>query len=210
MSQFLSNCTASALTDAAANLLAGSLVAFPTETVYGLGATISNDEAIKKIYSLKQRPLEKALTVHLALLDQVHLVAQDIPEEFFLLHQCFLPGPLTLVLKKKSSVSKFVSSYDTVAIRIPSHPAALKFLRILKEPIIGTSANISSEKDPISAKELSENFHNKIECIIDGGICDVGVPSTILNLVGEIKILRKGSISKSQIEKVLNREILSV
>jgi L-threonylcarbamoyladenylate synthase len=187
----------------------GGIIAFPTETVYGLGAFISNDEAIKKIYILKNRPLEKALTVHFGSAEQVYIVAEDIPEDFFLLSQYFLPGPLTMVLKKKSSVSRLVSAYDTVAVRIPSHPTALKFLKTLKEPIIGTSANISSQKDPISMREVSVNFHNKIECIIDGGICNVGIPSTILNLVGEIKIIRKGTISKEHIEQVLHKKILT-
>lgn len=188
----------------------GGVVGFPTETVYGLGASISNDEAIKKIYLLKNRPPEKALTVHLGLIEQVYKVAEDLPPEFFLLYDHFLPGPLTIVLKKKKSVSKMVSSYDTVAVRFPSHPTALKFLKILEDPIIGTSANISSQKDPLSAQEVVKSFDGKIDCIIDGGICDVGIPSTILNLVGELKILRKGSIEKEEIEKILGRKIISV
>lgn len=188
----------------------GGIIGFPTETVYGLGASVSDEEAIKKIYSLKNRPIEKALTVHVGSLDHVYLVAEDLPEDFFLLQKSFLPGPLTIVLKKRSSISKFVSSFDTVAIRMPSHPAALKFLKVLKEPIIGTSANYSSCKDPISADEVSNYFHDKIDCIIDGGICDMAIPSTVLNLVGEYKILRKGPVSQEQIEKILNRKILSV
>jgi L-threonylcarbamoyladenylate synthase len=184
-----------------------AVIAFPTETVYGLGAFISKDKAIEKIYKLKKRPPEKALTVHLGNLDQVHLVAENIPEIFFVLANKFLPGPLTIILKKKKSISPWVSSLDTVAVRIPSHPLTLTLLKGLDEPIVGTSANISSEKSPISAQEIKSNFLNQIECIIDGGQCDIGIPSTVITLVDEIKILRKGFITKNQIEKTLNIKI---
>lgn len=186
----------------------GGVVGFPTETVYGLGASIASDEAIKKIYLLKNRPPEKALSVHLGSIEQVYKVAEDIPPEFFQLYEHFLPGPLTIVLKKKKSVSSMVSSYDSVAVRFPSHPTALKFLKILDDPIIGTSANISSQKDPITADEVLRSFNGKVDCIIDGGKCEVGSASTILNLVGELKILRKGIVSKEEIEQVLKRSVL--
>ena len=182
------------------------IVGFPTETVYGLGALISKDKAIEKIYRLKARPAEKALTIHIGNINQVHLVADEIPDDFFILAKCFLPGPLTIVLKKKEGVSPLISSLDTIAIRIPSHPLSLKLLKGLKSPIIGTSANISSYPSPVTADEVSNNFHNKIECIIDGGPCDKGIPSTVISIVDEIKILREGSITKEQIESALNKK----
>jgi L-threonylcarbamoyladenylate synthase len=186
----------------------GGIIGFPTETVYGLGASISNDAAIRKVYELKKRPLEKALIVHMGKLDQVHFVAEDIPDEFFLLASTFLPGPLTLVLKKKKEISSLVSSLNTIGVRIPSHPVALHLLRGIDEPIIGTSANISHHKSPVSAEEVLDNFDGQIECIIDGGRCDIGVPSTILSLVDGIKILRKGLITPEQIQQVLGREVV--
>lgn len=188
----------------------GGVIAFPTETVYGLGAFISNDEAIKKIYSLKNRPYEKALTVHMGSLDQAYLVAKEIPKEFFLLADHFLPGPLTIILKKRNNLSRMVSSLSTVGIRIPSHPVAQHLLRGLKEPIIGTSANVSSQKPLTSAQEVSEIFGGKVESIIDGGTCEVGIPSTVLSLAEEPVILRNGFITQAQIEAVLGRKISSI
>ena len=182
----------------------GGVIAFPTETVYGLGSSIYNEAAINRIYELKSRPNEKALIVHMGKLQQVYMVAEDIPDAFFDLARAFLPGPLTIILKKKKEVSNLISPFNTIAVRIPSHPIALKLLKGLQFPIVGTSANISNQKNPISFIDVAKNFHEKVDCIIDGGICDIGQPSTIISLVDSNEILRKGIISKSQIEKALN------
>lgn len=186
----------------------GGVIGFPTETVYGLGAFISNEEAIRKIYALKNRPEEKAMIVHIGKIEQVYLLADDIPEDFFLLSSRFLPGPLTIILKKKNTLSRLVSSYDTVAIRYPSHKLALKLLNDLEEPIVGTSANISNQSPALSSIEVVKYFEGKIDCIIDGGKSNLGLPSTILSLVGEMKILRVGSITKKQLEQVIKKPII--
>ncbi len=185
----------------------GEVIAFPTETVYGLGALISQNKAIEDIYALKKRLESKALTVHAGSLESVNMVAKDIPEDFYLLARHFLPGPLTVILKKNEKISSLISPYETIGFRIPAHKTALSLLKMLKEPIVGTSANISSCKSPVCANEVLDTFNEKISCIIDGGRCKIGVASTVLSLVGEISILREGSITKEQIEKVLNKTV---
>jgi L-threonylcarbamoyladenylate synthase len=189
-------------------LLNNGVIGFPTETVYGLGAFISQDDALKKIYELKIRSPSKALTIHASKIEKVFEVSSDITDDFFLLAEHFLPGPLTIILKKKKSISSLISPYETIGFRVPSHPLALKVLSFLDEPLVGTSANISSSKSPVSAKEVMDVFDGKISCVIDGGQCPIGVASTVISLVGEIKILRVGSISKEEIEKVLKIMIL--
>ena len=183
------------------------VVIFPTETVYGLGAFISKENALKKIYDLKQRPRNKPFTVHIGDIKQAELVARELPKEFFQLAEHFLPGPLTIIVKKNPNISALVSPFDTIGIRFPAHPLILKLLKHLDEPIVGTSANISSRKNPISAKEAAEPFTENIDCIIDGGLCNIGQPSTIINLVGSIRILRQGFITPKQITSALNVEI---
>lgn len=179
------------------------VIAFPTETVYGLGTYISNEEGINRIYELKNRPRDKALLVHMGKLEQIYMVAEEIPDEFFILARAFWPGPLTMILKKKKSVSSLISNSSTIGVRMPNHPITLKLLQNLKQPIVGTSANVSYQENPTSALDVSRNFHDKIDCIIDGGQCDFGVPSTIISLVDGNDILRKGSITKEQINRVL-------
>jgi L-threonylcarbamoyladenylate synthase len=186
----------------------GEIIGFPTETVYGLGALISKEEAIKKIYSLKKRSLKKSLIIHLGKVEDVLKVAEDIPKEFYLLANYFLPGPITVILKKRKEISSLISQDDTVAIRIPAHGITLKILKFLKEPIVGTSANISNENSPIFAKEVLNTFDNKISTIIDGGECPLGIPSTVINLNKKPKILRKGFVTKEQIERILKKKIL--
>ena len=185
----------------------GGVIAFPTETVYGLGAFISNEQGLKKIYTLKHRSENKPLTVHIGNISQAKLVAKDLPPAFFKLAEQFLPGPLTIIVKKQEGVSSLVSPFDTVGIRIPSHPLTLKLLKEIENPIVGTSANESSLKSSVSAVEVLNSFENKIDCIIDGGLCDIGLPSTIVDLTDQIKILRNGFITKDQIENALKIKI---
>lgn len=182
----------------------GEVIAFPTETVYGLGALISNEEALKKIYLLKERPERKALIVHISKIEDVKKVAKDIPKIFYLLASHFFPGPVSFILKKRNDLSPLVSSYDTVAVRMPAHGLTLKLIDFLKEPIVGTSANISNEKNPVTFKDVLSAFGGKIHAIIDGGICPIGIPSTIIDLTDGMKILREGFITIDQINAVLN------
>ncbi|NGX63996.1 MAG: Threonylcarbamoyl-AMP synthase [Candidatus Anoxychlamydiales bacterium] len=180
-----------------------NVVAFPTETVYGLGAHVFKEEAIEKIYTLKNRDRKKSLIVHISKIEDVKKVARDIPDAFYILAQKFFPGPLTIILKKKDTIPSIVSESSTIAVRMPNNIYTLKLIELLKEPIVGTSANISNAKNPISAKDVLDTFMGKIDAIIDSGICPIKVPSTIISLVDSYKILRQGSISKDQIDSVL-------
>jgi L-threonylcarbamoyladenylate synthase len=186
----------------------GGVIAFPTETVYGLGALISQEKAIVEIYNLKKRSSSKALTIHASRIEDVLDIACDIPEDFYRLANHFLPGPLTIILKKNKRISNLISPYDTIGFRIPASSMTLELLNSLNEPMVGTSANISQAESPIYAKEVHDSFNGQISCIIDGGKCPIGVASTIVSLVGEIKILRSGFITKEQLERVLNKKIL--
>jgi L-threonylcarbamoyladenylate synthase len=188
----------------------GKIIAFPTETVYGLGAHVFNEKALKKIFNLKKRPQNKSLIVHVASFEDIEKVAQDIPKEFHLLFDKFFPGPLTVVLKKKEGISSFVSKDNTVAVRMPQNDITLRLIRLVGDPIVGTSANLSSQENSIQADAVKKNFDGKISAIIDGGRCSFGLPSTVLSLVGEIKILRNGVLEKKQIEEVLKRKVQSL
>ena len=180
------------------------VIAFPTETVYGLGAHMFKEEAIKKIYALKKRDKNKALIVHLGSIEDVKRVAIEIPNDFYTLASRFFPGPLTIILKKNPEISSLISSDSTIALRMPDNYYTQKLINLLGSPIVGTSANISNQKSPVSAKMVIDAFFNKISAIIDTGECSLKIPSTIISLVDKpYKILRTGSISKDQIDKAL-------
>lgn len=188
----------------ALTLSESKVIAFPTETVYGLGAHVFNTQAIDKIFALKNRPKDKGLIVHLGKIEDVKKVAKDIPQAFYILADKFFPGPLTIVLKKKDDISKNVSIDSSVAVRMPDSIYTIKLINYLGDPIVGTSANLSDGKNPISAKEVIDTFSNKIDTIIDAGVCPLKIPSTIISLVqNSYKILRVGSITKNQINAVL-------
>ncbi len=194
----------STLKKAADLIKSGELVVFPTETVYGLGADVFNEKAIEKIYELKQRKKDKGLIVHLSKIEDVEKVACDIPDIFYLLAKEFFPGPLTIILKRKPNLPKNISPNDTIAVRMPDCRAALKFIDFVQNPIVGTSANISTQKPPINADQVLDVFEGKIGAIIDAGECRLKVPSTVISILETpFKILREGEISKDDIEKVL-------
>lgn len=185
-------------------LEASKVIAFPTETVYGLGAHIFKKRAIEKIYVLKKRDKNKALIVHLGRVEDVKKVAKEIPSDFYKLANNFFPGPLTVILKKRDNISSLISSGSTIAVRMPDNYYTQKLINLLGNPIVGTSANISNSKSPINAKMVLDAFFNKIPAIIDTGMCELKVPSTIISLVEKpYKILRYGSISKDQVDKAL-------
>lgn len=188
-----------------ADLLAESkVIAFPTETVYGLGAHVFKEDAIDKIYTLKNRPKDKGLIVHLGKIEDVKKVAKDIPQIFYILAKKFFPGPLTIILKKRESVLSNISIGSTLAVRMPASLYTLKLINYLGDPIVGTSANLSGAKSPISAKEVIKTFSGKIEIIMDTGICPIKIPSTIISLEHyPYKILREGKISKDEIDEAL-------
>ena len=210
MSQCLSNCTASAMADAAANLLAGNLVAFPTETVYGLGADACNAAAVARIYSVKGRPADHPLIVHVASMDALGDWSADVPEYAIALARDFWPGPMTLIMKRSALAGDFVTGgQDTVGIRVPDHVVALGLLeafaraggRGVAAPSANRFGNVSPTTAQAVADELSE-YLSDADQIIDGGACAVGVESTIIDCTGDApRILRPGAVTVAMIEQ---------
>lgn len=181
----------------------GGLVAFPTDTVYGLGASAYNTEAVKRIYEVKGRPITMALPLLLADIGQMSEVAQTIPPIARLLADAFLPGALTIVLLKSPSVPEIISGGgSTVAVRIPAHPVPVALARETG-PIVGTSANISGKPSAVTAAQVSAQLGDTVDLIIDGGTCPGGRESTVIDVTGERPIiLREGAISKEALQKV--------
>ncbi len=208
-SQYLSNCTADALRGAAENILAGNLVAFPTETVYGLGADACNDDAVARIYSVKARPADHPLIVHVSSIQRIHDWAEDIPMYAIALARDFWPGPMTLVLKRSLLAKDFITGgQDTVGVRVPNHPVALALLEAFEsiggKGIAAPSANRFGQVSPTTAAAVAEEigeFLDSTHQILDGGACAVGVESTIIDCTGDApKILRPGAITVAMIE----------
>ncbi len=187
----------------------GKLVAFPTETVYGLGAPIFNPEAVQSIFTAKGRPSDNPLIAHIHHLDQLKEIAQEIPEIFYRLAHVFFPGPLAIVLKKRSSVPSVASAgLDSIAVRMPSHFIASKLLESVGEPLVAPSANLSGKPSSTQAKHVLDDFNGKIAAVIDGGKTDVGIESTVISLLGSVPVLlRPGSICQEEIETVLGSAI---
>lgn len=183
----------------------GELVAFPTETVYGLGANAFNARAVRKIFKAKGRPADNPLIVHVSDEQMLKSVVKDIPVKAIPLMKKFWPGPLTIVFKKKKRVPDVVTAGgDTVAVRMPSHPVALALIRGAGVPIAAPSANTSTRPSPTEAKHVYDDFNGRIPLILDGGKTNIGVESTVLDLTTNIPtLLRKGKITKKDIEKVI-------
>ena len=179
----------------------GGIAAFPTDTVYGLGASISISRAVEQVYRVKQRPRDMALPLLLADKSHISEVAQVVPQIAWLLADKFLPGALTMVLFKSESVSDIVTGGDeTVAIRIPAHPIPIALIRGVGTPIAGTSANLSGQPSALTAEEVYTQLGDKVDLIIDGGRCPGGLESTIVDLTGETPvILREGAISREEL-----------
>jgi L-threonylcarbamoyladenylate synthase len=172
----------------------GGLVAFPTDTVYGLGALAFDHHAIESIYIAKNRPVEKAIPILFGDTGALDLVAGSIPEMARIFASRFWPGPLTCVVPKKPTLPKAVSATSTVAVRIPNHPAALSLLRAAG-PMAVTSANISGQANPCTAQEVYEQLNGRIPLILDGGRTPGGIPSTLVDCTGDQPIiLREGPI----------------
>jgi L-threonylcarbamoyladenylate synthase len=210
VSQFLSNCSADAVSKAAANLLAGKLVAFPTETVYGLGADACNADAVARIYSVKGRPVDHPLIVHVASMDALGDWAADVPGYAISLARDFWPGPMTLIMKRSELAGDFVTGgQDTVGVRVPDHPVALglleAFARAGGKGVAAPSANRFGNVSPTTAQavadELSE-YLGEADLILDGGACEIGVESTIIDCTGDApRILRPGAVTVAMIEE---------
>lgn len=201
----LNNKITSDVTLAATYLKTGNLVAFPTETVYGLGADANNPTAILKVFQAKGRPSDHPLIVHIAQVEQLTDWAQNIPTTAWQLAQHFWPGPLTLILDKQPHVSPLITGGQaTIAIRIPNHPLTLELLQQFGSGIVGPSANKYGRISPTSAAHVAADLGAEVAAILDGGMCDVGIESTIINLTAaEPTVMRLGAISAKQIGKVL-------
>lgn len=189
-------------------LHAGKLVAFPTETVYGLGADATNTEAVLSIFRAKGRPADNPLIVHIHDVSQLEKLC-EVPDRVLPLMDVFWPGPLTLLFRKFSSVPDAVTAgLSTVAVRMPSHPVAAELLRKCNLPVAAPSANTSGRPSPTLASHVMEDMNSRIPLIIDGGPCEVGLESTVLDFChGDPTILRPGGITKEMIENVLHREV---
>jgi L-threonylcarbamoyladenylate synthase len=184
----------------------GKLVAFPTETVYGLGASAFNREAIERVYEIKGREKQKALTVHIANKEDVNLFAKEIPPIAERLISLFWPGPLTIILPKKKEVPEEISPTEKVGLRMPSHPISL-YLIEGSGPTVAPSANLSGYPSPTNAEMVIEQLGEKIDCLIDGGKTPLGVESTVIDVTDKPVILREGMITKEEIEKAIDGEV---
>ena len=196
--------------DAAAHLKAGDLVAFPTETVYGLGADASNSEAVARIYSVKGRPNDHPLIVHIASMERMGDWAREVPEYAIALARNFWPGPMTLVLKRSELAGDFVTGgQDTVGVRVPDHPVALGLLeafgRLGGKGVAAPSANRFGNVSPTTAQAVADELSDylaDVDQILDGGPCQVGVESTIIDCTGDVpRILRPGAVTSEMINE---------
>ncbi|MDC0978591.1 L-threonylcarbamoyladenylate synthase [Candidatus Pelagibacter sp.] len=185
-------------------------VAVPTETVYGLAGNAYSNMSVKKIFNLKKRPKNNPLIVHYfdinKLKDDCH-----INDNFIKLYNHFSPGPITFILKlkKDSKISKFVTNKQTsLAVRFPKHPLFRKLLKVLNYPLAAPSANISTRLSSVKASDVIEEFGSKIKYVLDGGRCQIGLESTIINLLSKPTILRFGGLDISKIEKILKKKVL--
>ena len=212
----ISNCTASIIKDAALALKQGHLVAFPTETVYGLGTDATNEKAVARIYEVKGRPTDHPLIVHISSMELLDKWAREIPEYAIKLARAFWPGPMTLVLKRTDLAKDFITgSQDTVAIRVPSHTLANQLLKEFESlggyGVAAPSANRFGKVSPTNSLAVEEelgNFLLENDQILDGGQSQIGIESTIVNCMGDIPtVLRPGSVTLEMIENLLGEKI---
>ena len=212
----ISNCTLSTLKEAATSLKHGNLVAFPTETVYGLGADATNKDAVACIYDVKGRPTGHPLIVHISSINNLDKWAQQIPEYAITLARTFWPGPMTLILPRTNLAKDFITGgQDNVGIRVPSHPVALSLLKEFETVgglgIAAPSANRFGKVSPTSAQAVREELLQYLtpdDLILDGGPCQIGIESTIIDCTKPTpQILRPGGVTKEQIEELINLEL---
>ncbi len=196
----------SALQQAARLLRIGETVAFPTDTVYGLGANALDSTAVNKIYTAKGRPEEKPLLLLIHDKTQLHRFVREIPEPAFPLMDAFWPGPLTLIFPLHPDVvaPEVTRGLDTIGVRMPNHETALELLRLADVPIAAPSANLSGNPSPTTAAQVANDLDGRIAAIVDGGACKIGEASTIVDVTTmPPTILRQGAVTKAQLEQVL-------
>ncbi len=196
---------------AAAILNQGGIVAFPTETVYGLGADATNSAAVQKIYAIKQRPVTHPLILHISNIAHLQHWSRDIPETAWMLAERFWPGPLTLILQRSQYVPDCVTGgQDTVGIRVPAHATALALLNAMhaEKAIAAPSANLYGRISPTTSAHVQAALAGKVDMILDGGPCQIGLESTIVRADQQtVSILRPGGVSVAEIESALNRTV---
>lgn len=182
----------------------GGIVIFPTETVYGIGTNGFNEESIRKIYEIKKRDFSKPISLLVSNMEMVKMVAEDVSDLEYALMEKFWPGPFTIILKKKKIVPDILTANsDTVGVRMPNGIVAKKLIEYAGVPVATPSANISGKPSGTSINDIIEDFKGKVDYIIDTGLSELGIPSTIVKVVGNVpNILREGTISKEQVEKV--------
>jgi L-threonylcarbamoyladenylate synthase len=192
------------IVEASQYLRKNEVIAFPTETVYGLGANAKSDEAVDKIFTAKGRPSDNPLIVHIANKEQLNELVRDIPAAAQTFMKQFWPGPLTIILNKKEGVlsERVTAGLDSVGIRMPDHPVALALIEAADLPIAAPSANVSGRPSPTTAHHVAHDLDGKISGIIDGGETGVGVESTVIDCTSEIPvILRPGGVTREQLEE---------
>ena len=183
------------------------VIGFPTETVYGLAGNIYSEQAINSIFEIKKRPRFNPLIVHIATIDELDKIANEIPKNALKLAEKFWPGPLTLLLKKRDNVPDYITAgKDSVAVRIPNHPMALEILNAVGFPLAAPSANPFGSISPTTAQHVADFFPTEVEAVFDGGACQNGIESTIVGFDGEkVIIYRLGAISIEDIENIVGK-----
>lgn len=191
--------------EAGAIIRGGGLVAFPTETVYGLGADAMNSAAVQKIFEAKGRPADNPLIVHISDKNQIPALAREINENARRLIEAFMPGPFTIILKKQKNIPDAVTAgLDTVGIRFPAESVAVRFIAAAGTPIAAPSANLSGSPSPTRAADVFSDMNGRIDAVIRGGNCEVGVESTIVDASGEVPVLlRPGGVTIDQIREIV-------
>lgn len=198
------------LVEASMLLKQGEVVAFPTETVYGLGADATSDQAVDKIFSAKGRPSDNPLIVHIAEQSQLDDFIEEVPDHAVRLMEAFWPGPLTIILKKKEGLSdKVTAGLSTVGVRMPDHPIALALIKEANLPIAAPSANLSGKPSPTTAQHVIQDLDGRVSGIVDGGATGVGVESTVVDCTTEIPVIfRPGGVTREQLESVVGEVLV--
>lgn len=199
--------TAKEIVKAGEILRGGGLVGIPTETVYGLAADSTNERAVRSIFEAKGRPSDNPLIVHIAEQEELSGLAREVPHLAWSAVEAFWPGALTLILRRSNLVNNTVSAgLDSVAVRLPGHQLAREIIKATGRPLAAPSANISGSPSPTTAQHVIEDLRNKIDAVIDGGACSVGVESTVVSFLGERpRLLRPGGVTLEQLEERLGR-----